>query len=357
MPTMNGSQQACLATLDAELDQLLDDLDVKEAGDRSTLFAQPAPPDQASRVTSASNEEATHKTRILHLVSTGTTADHASRSPVSSTPEPLDRTSAPAIPKSQSSTRRPAGSVPPASASETNEELLDLLSKLCASTDAMGRPTDYAHIAGEFLRMNMAVNELCITPPRFRPNRRAPSTKRKDLYAGSTSYRQLSCDQQLIDLHWLFCSGKRDRIPEAGIGHLFEGPKFDWVAAKSLTEKMWKAETKAIRSLALTDFDQFQLAKLQSHAIRKRWERALLDAPMIEVALKNRARRHPSLLAEIQVLTQLWQADQLCSGSSLKDKAHVHMWLCRRSEPWAAQMTRDRLRKLRGHLEAVERSR
>lgn len=354
MQKMTSSRNPGSHALDAELDQLLVELNASEARNGAAVITQPVPLDQARRVAPASNDETTPATQPLRLVTTDAIENCAARPSSREAAESVDRASASSITNGRSSSGEPAAATPPAPLVESNEGLLELLGELCNRRDASGQPANFAAFANDFLRVSMALNELGIVPPRFRPNRRAPPTDRNKDY-GKTN-RQLSCYQQLVDLHWLFCTGKRDRIPEAGIERLFEGPEFDWDAARQLAEKPWKSETKAIRSLRLSDFEQWQLYKLQTPKLRQRWDRIRIEAPAVEVVLKNRARRFPSLAAELQDLLCLWQADKLCGDSLLKDKAHVHMWLTGRFEPWSPQKTRDRLRKLRGHLEADKRS-
>lgn len=330
-------RNAATDELDAALDQLLADLDAKEAQLGWVPIPQPGSNAQILQVAPSSNDEANQPA-----------ANDASVRPV-------DPALAPKVTNDRLPTRESRGAASPTPLPKDNQALLELLAQLCSSTRADGRPTDYVDISDKYLEINIALDELGITPPRFRPNRRAPATRQKHLYDSSASNRKLSCDQQLVDLHWLFCAGKRDRIPEAGIEQLFEGPEFDWDAARQLAEKPWKSETKAIRSLRLSDFEQMQLCKLQTPKVRMRWDRVRAAAPGVEVALKNRARHFPSLSAEVQDLVRLWQANKLCSSAPLRDTALVHMWLTGRSEPLSPQQTRDRIRKLYRHLEAAKR--
>lgn len=331
-------------------------LDEPERRD-ATLAAPPTPSSANASAAAPINHEAASR------CSTDVTCPLAKGSP-SNEPMPTARSAVGAVasailitaPDEEASAKPSEPPRTPTPSHQSNEDLLENLSALCLQTDARGELVCYSAIARDYLALSRQLNELGVTPPRLRPRRNLPTTSDKHLYAAKAAYAQLSIDSQAIDLHWLYCNGKRDRIPERGMEHLFSGPEFNWDVAKQLASKEWKAETKVSRSLALSDFEQFQLAKLQTNAIGQRWRNTLRDKPLIEAGLKNRARRYPSLEADIPELTALWQADRLCGATAtLRDKARMHMWLSGRAEPWPPQLARDRLRKLRGHIEAARK--
>ena len=166
--------------------------------------------------------------------------------------------------------------------------------------------------------------------------------------------KALIVDKQVIDLDWLHCAGKRERIAEADMEDMFVSEhSIDWVAAERLATKKWHPGTKAISSLRLADAEQFPLVILQTPKLKTRWAEILRDTPLVETTLKNRADKHPKLLPHVNHLTTVWQADELGHAASLKTKARLHQWLSGANEPISQEQMREQIRRVRRHLESV----
>ncbi|NVH74788.1 hypothetical protein FSB08_20180 [Paraburkholderia sp. JPY432] len=240
----------------------------------------------------------------------------------------------------------------------TNEELISRLAGLAARVEA---GESYDIIRDEFCAVSLSLNRLHLTPPRFRPalkGKRPPKPSPLPSTSALKSYPEsdgrLSRDKQVIDLDWLHCAGKRDRIPEAGMEHLFANPRsLDWSIAEALAGKNWKPQTKAINSLCLSDTEQFQLAWLQEPRIKTRWNEISRCTPKVIATLKNRAERHPALRGDVDALARIWQVDELAPDAPWHLKTRLHQWILgTASPPWPTEKLREQSRRVKRHLHA-----
>ncbi|AMM13112.1 hypothetical protein AX768_02260 [Burkholderia sp. PAMC 28687] len=226
----------------------------------------------------------------------------------------------------------------------------ELLKRLAAQAARVASGAQFDAERVEYRKLHLALNRKLLTPPRVRPL--IPGKRHGHKIGFTRSDGALIVDKQVIDLDWLHCAKKRDRIPEPGFEHMFLNDQcIDWVSAEALALKNWKPETKVIQSLMLSDAEQFPLVLLQTPKLRARWSRIRKQAPAIETALKNRAERFTSMRGQEHALALIWQADELGLDAPLRIKANLHQWMSSASEPLSTERFREQKRRVRRHLE------
>lgn len=116
-----------------------------------------------------------------------------------------------------------------------------------------------------WLGNHFRLNKAGLLAPRFRPTidpRKTPETLEQATFA---------CDRQVIDLHWLHCTGARVPIQQPEFSTLLTGPDFNFEMAAAFARSNMKADWKATKWLTLPERFQWELASIQTAALRKRW--------------------------------------------------------------------------------------
>lgn len=117
----------------------------------------------------------------------------------------------------------------------------------------------------EWLAANFCLNTVGCMAPRFRP---ALDPKQIPVTLAQATY---GCDRQVIDLHWLHCTGMHVLVHQAEFMNLLADDEFDFELAATFARANVTVERKVETWLALPEAIQWQLAGLQTVAVRKRW--------------------------------------------------------------------------------------
>lgn len=149
-------------------------------------------------------------------------------------------------------------------AEQSSECLMSYLGKLM-SADHAG--SAYKTIRPEYIAVGMILNERRVYPPRFRPVRRMP--RRSIAMMWSEDESLLSNDRQVLDLHWLACTGKNIRTCKKWES-LFSSGQLNFDVAARFVTTVGSAENK-LKELRLIDEEMWELAVLQTKTMRQRW--------------------------------------------------------------------------------------
>lgn len=142
--------------------------------------------------------------------------------------------------------------------------LAGVLDKLMG-VDNAGMP--YRKLRPVFIAVNLILNERGVFPPRFRSTRKMP--RRSVAMKWSEDESLLSNDRQVLDLHWLACTG-RDVIPSKKWESLFSSGQLNFEAAERFVATVGAVDNK-LEELRLIDEEMWGLAVLQTKAMRQRW--------------------------------------------------------------------------------------
>lgn len=172
----------------------------------------------------------------------------------------------------------------PLLSAKSDGELLGMLRKLVTGRDlTTGKMPPYARVRPFVVAISMILNERQICPPRFRPKRKAGPMSKGVKWDDESS--MLSNDRQVLDLHWLACSGS-DIQPSGKWAGLFSAGGLHFDLASEFVATVGDAPTK-VSVLGLHQGEMRQLAVLQPKEMQKRW--ADLEASA-ETAARPRLR-------------------------------------------------------------------
>lgn len=175
---------------------------------------------------------------------------------------------------------------------QTSEDLLGILGRLLKAPEkASGKPLPYAKVRHHVVAISMLLNERQQCPPRFRPSRKMPKRSIGAKWDDETSI--LSNDRQVLDLHWLACSGVVLR-PTEKWQKLFSADGLQFDAASEFVATVGEPANK-IRELRIHDAEMRQLSVIQPKEMRDRWRDVRLradeeDARFREWLEKNKNR-------------------------------------------------------------------
>ncbi len=151
---------------------------------------------------------------------------------------------------------------------KNDDELLGMLKKLVTGRDTTtGKMPPYTRVRPFVIAISMILNERQVCPPRFRPKRKVGRMSKGIKWDGESS--MLSNDRQVLDLHWLACSGS-DIRPSGKWAGLFSACGLHFDLASEFVATVGDTTTK-IGVLGLHQGEMRQLAVLQPTEMQKRW--------------------------------------------------------------------------------------
>lgn len=235
------------------------------------------------------------------------------------------------------------------------EHCLDgLVNRQAESTKSL---LPYTTIRRHVCAINFVMNERGLRPPRFRESRKVPYMPKP---ASSTirvpgmpnpslltlEQELLSSDRKMIDLHWLYTQGKRDKVMDRTFRDLFDRPEFDFELASEFLNKDWKTEVRATSILQLAEIEQWQLASLVSSSIQKRWQKIDEQSLRVDRNLRNHALIRPQLGSDIKDFKFLWVANEITGGTPQSLVAMVFGWQ-KGDPPLAASTISAKLKRMK----------
>ena len=211
--------------------------------------------------------------------------------------------------------------------SMTDMELMAALNKISSPRSGETELISYMAVRDDLCRISIIMNQHSMRPPGFRPKRSLPNTKIGKRFSAEDTYMML--DRQIIDLHWLHCSGKRDLLdsnPE--FADLFTWDEFDFDLAELLAKKGWTVESKTAQVLGLIPYEQWQMAFFRTRDVERTWRNAHTSMQqVIGKRLREKAVRDPRLAADIEEIKLLWLADKISIDLGRKCVGQVYAWL------------------------------
>lgn len=190
-----------------------------------------------------------------------------------------------------------------------------LLAELRESTgpwNSKGDAVSYRTVRQRSCAIAIEINRRARTQPqvapRFRPERR-PTHECITL-----EDRALSCDRQIIDLHWLWCTGHH-KIPDSReyVG-LFQGEEFDFQLASKFACEKWTFARKA-ECLGLDAQTEWQLAAIQSRAFQKKWDTIWKGRRGIERRFLDSLAARRASKGHVDEWLQLWTVYRMVGES------------------------------------------
>jgi len=171
----------------------------------------------------------------------------------------------------------------------------ELLKAFLKKRDALKRPNEverYPSIRETYLALHFALNERGIMAPAFRKH--LSINKYKDL---SPAESLLSKDNQLIDLHYLYCQ-HRSHIQPSNLLYrpIFDAPEFPLDLAGELASREWRSHVKAQETLLIPPSIQMELLVLRTKQIRDKHRAINSRAEKIQTLLFERSRQPTSRL-------------------------------------------------------------
>lgn len=227
----------------------------------------------------------------------------------------------------------------------SDSDLTATLDRLLTQRDSDGGLVPYHVLRRRYCALSEVMNHRGIVPPRFRPKRSIPK-----LPAGAKhdpNDTLMMRDRQVIDLHWLYCRGKRDQLADRKYADLFAGDELDFKLAADLATKTWSLNSKVFKVLNLLSYDEWQMAYLRSKETDDTWRNAFTTMnTTIDKRLRNQAVKTPSLRPHIADLKSLWVAQKVAGDLGQRVVAEVHGWLSG-SAPLAASTLSAKLRRMK----------
>lgn len=209
----------------------------------------------------------------------------------------------------------------------TNDELLASMEALLKNRSQDGKLASYLSIRNEYCAISEVMNRNGLLPPRFRPARPlpVPIAGRKP----SSDNTLMMLDRQVIDLHWLHCMGKRDRLEDAKeFVELFDGDEFDFDLAGLFAKKGWSPTSKSAKVLNLIEEEQWQMAFLRPKDMDGAWRNALTSMhTTIDRRLRECVAKEPGLKSHVGDWKLLWLADKLVRHLGQKAIGRMYGWL------------------------------
>lgn len=196
--------------------------------------------------------------------------------------------------------------------------LLDLSTEMTGK----GQLRAYHEIRADVCAISIELNRRGKLAPRFRDMRRPPFKVK------TVNERNLSRDRQVIDLHWLYCTGRK-RVIESDHLHLRKlllAPSFSLEHAEMFAQVPAPSNEKA-GWLALPDHVAFQLATIQTEAVRQRFRVAdagdIREGKMVQrgrrqivQALEASVANQPHLQGQVRRWAMIWMCSRLVGDNA-----------------------------------------
>jgi len=195
---------------------------------------------------------------------------------------------------------------------KTSNSLLAELRESTSRWDRNGNAVDYRSVRKRSCSIAIEINCRARTQPqiapRFRPERR-PAHQ-----CTTPDDRALSRDRQVIDLHWLWCTGHR-KIPDSReYVHLFGDEEFNFQLASKFACEQWTPARK-VECLGLDAQTEWQLAAIQSREFQKKWDAIWRRRPHIERRFLDSLATRRASKGHVEEWLQLWTAHQMVGES------------------------------------------
>lgn len=202
---------------------------------------------------------------------------------------------------------------PSSSTIEQSAEVRTIQTVVTAISGADPELDGYEVHRTRWLTSNIRLNVEGRLAPRFRPRLQAtwkPVTQDQLLYA---------LDRQIVDLHWLHCTGVRRSVDEPTVSTVLQRDSFDWDMAMTFAESDVRHEVKVGQWLGLSELERWQLAALQDDATRKRHtaifngDRSTAGVAKVRGALAGMCRQSNE---EIEIDLMLWRVAKMLPTAS-----------------------------------------
>lgn len=230
----------------------------------------------------------------------------------------------------------------------SNVDLRVRLDQLLSQRDSNGRLISYMEIRNECCAIGEVMNHRRIQPPKLRPQRCLPKLPKGEKY--STVDTVMARDRQVLDLHWLHCNGKRDRLGHKAFADLFEGDDFDFDLAGVFACKGWSMASKTVKALDLDDFEQIQMAYFRMKHIDDAWRNAENSMnTTIAKRLRKATFKEPDFAQHIEGLKQLWLAEKMSQTAGIAGQkiiGQIYGWLMN-EEPLSKATLHAKLKRMR----------
>lgn len=230
----------------------------------------------------------------------------------------------------------------------SNAELRVQIEFMLNQRGSDGQLVPYLQIRDECCAIGEVMNRRGIQPPKLRPQRSLPMLPKGQKYDVPDTV--MSRDRQVLDLHWLHCRGKRDRIEHKAYGDLFTGDEFDFDLAVQFACKGWSLASKTVKVLDLIDFEQMQMAFFRMKHIDDAWKNGLSSMnTTISKRLREYVVKEPDFAVHIEGLKRLWLAEKMVVAAGLcgeKIIGQVYGWLMN-EEPLAKGTLNSKLKRMR----------
>ena len=230
----------------------------------------------------------------------------------------------------------------------SNAELRSRLDHLLHQRGLDGKLICYLDIRDECCAIGEVMNRRGIQPPKLRPQRSLPMLPKGQKYDVPDTV--MSRDRQVLDLHWLHCRGKRDRIEHKAYGDLFTGDEFDFDLAVQFACKGWSLASKTVKVLDLIDFEQMQMAFFRMKHIDDAWKNGFSSMnTTISKRLREYVVKEPEFAMHIEGLKRLWLAEKMVAVADLDGEkiiGLVYGWLMN-EEPLTKGTMNAKLKRMR----------
>lgn len=190
------------------------------------------------------------------------------------------------------------------------------LDRLLNQRNAGGQLISYLEIRNECCAIGEVMNCRGMQPPKLRPQRSLPKLSEGKKY--DLAETVMARDRQVLDLHWLHCNGKRDRLGHKAFADLFEGDDFNFDLAGVFACKGWSMASKTVKTLDLDDFEQIQMAYYRMKNIDDAWKNAENSMnTTIAKRLRKATFKEPDFAQHIEGLKQLWLAEKMSQAAGI----------------------------------------
>lgn len=234
----------------------------------------------------------------------------------------------------------------------TGSELHALVTEMRTLADKYKSENDYAAVRDQFCACSLALNELGMLAPRFRPQPLVtPKEGRKPQCA------ILHRDHLIIDAHWLWCAktvsvfkGKYDRLLDPSL-------PFDFALAGAYAQENWASHHRAEEQFMLPDEIQWQLLTTKSkehvETHRKLFDGVRVDTTKIPAKVKaiqklmaGWAKQSPKIRGEEQHYADLWAAREMLGRKATAKSIAELAGLMSGHPPLEASTARKKLSRL-----------
>lgn len=177
-----------------------------------------------------------------------------------------------------------------------------------------GKLRPYGEVREKICAISIELNRRGKLAPRFRDVRRPPRTPR------TIDDVNLSRDRQVFDIHWLYASGQREHAKRGQ--HKFHQnvhfkKEFTIDFAEAFAQTPISTHEKATW-LCLPDHIAFQLAAIQTNAIREKYRvvttgdnRGSLSLDTVIRCLENSVANQPHMASHVHTWTTIWLSARL----------------------------------------------